>query len=100
MRAKSRCRRCSGSRTEILHCIPRETPSPNYVAVTPRKPTVAEKERVERIAGDGTDLARQCADLWRQLRDLGPGDTEEVEESQMTDFDTVMSMLIQYLPHS
>lgn len=72
-------------------------PTRDTIAVLHRrdaeKPTVAEKERVERIAGEGTDLARQCANLWRQLRNLGPGDTVELEESQTTDFDTVMSLL-------
>ena len=57
------------------------------------RPLVSEKERVARITDEGTHLARECAKLWRQLREMPPGGTVEVEGGQTCDFARVVGLL-------
>ena len=57
------------------------------------RPMVSEKERLARIADEGTRLARECAKLWRRLRDMPPGGTVEFEGGKSWDFDQVSPLL-------
>ena len=57
------------------------------------RPIVSEEERLARIADEGTRLARECAKLWRRLRDMPPGGTVEFEGGQSWDFDQVSRLL-------